>query len=167
MQIVLALPDGTTWHLLETQQECDQEGVVMHHHISMAFRMESLKVRAEYRESIIPEFQTQDAEERYEFRHRSLFFSLRNAEGKSLVSGMLPRGTAVGDPVFVAYSNYDPYVEHEVAIVELGKLYGFDLSCGQAYPKGFPYDALRGKAPPPERERIPPPAGYNMRDGMS
>lgn len=146
MQDVLSLDDGKTWYLLDSQEEASEEGLVMANSTGLDYMQESGRLVRQYREQTHRDFRTMHAEELYVRRRRALFFSLRGPQGERLVSGRLPRGMEPGEILFVAYANHDPYVEHAGALIELGKLYGFDLRRGIAYPVGYPYDSLRGKA---------------------
>jgi hypothetical protein len=64
-----------------------------------------------------------------------LFLTLRNPDGKALVTAMLPpMGRHGGGCIIVGPGNADPYLDHADAIEALGDHYGFALDRGSCYP---------------------------------
>ena len=70
-------------------------------------------------------------------RAMPLFLTLRDREGKALVTAMLPPGgkeDKVFRPIVVGDSNSDPYPQHAGAIKALGDHYGMTLDPLRCYP---------------------------------
>jgi hypothetical protein len=70
-------------------------------------------------------------------RAMPLFLTLRDREGKALVTAMLPpEGKASGSfrPIIVGHSNQDPYSDFGEAIHALGQHFGLTLDPARCYP---------------------------------
>jgi hypothetical protein len=66
-----------------------------------------------------------------------IFLTLRDAEGKALVTAMLPplgKDDGAFRPIVVGSANSDPYPEHGEAIARLGQHYGLKLDPARCYP---------------------------------
>jgi hypothetical protein len=66
-----------------------------------------------------------------------LFLTLRDPEGKALVTAMLPplgKDERSFKPIIVGFDNTDPYPEHGDAIRALGKHNGLALDPARCYP---------------------------------
>jgi hypothetical protein len=64
-----------------------------------------------------------------------LFLTLRDEDGKALVTAMLPpNGKKGGGCIIVGPANADPYPEHADAIAALGDHFGITLDRGSCYP---------------------------------
>jgi hypothetical protein len=66
-----------------------------------------------------------------------LFLTLRDPEGKGLVTAMLPpkgQSDRAFRPIIVGFGNSDPYPEHGDAIRKLGEHLGLTLDPARCYP---------------------------------
>ncbi|MGI9422564.1 MAG: hypothetical protein ACR2PA_05180 [Hyphomicrobiaceae bacterium] len=66
-----------------------------------------------------------------------IFATLRDSEGKALVTAMLPpQGSDEDDmrPIIVAHENSDPYVDYEEAIEAIANHYGLILERAHCFP---------------------------------
>ena len=78
------------------------------------------------------------------------FLTLRDSEGKALVTAMLPPAgldERIFKPIIVGFENDDPYAEYGDAIAKLGQHVGLTLDRARCYPYHRGYPNLDCKAP--------------------
>jgi hypothetical protein len=137
MRYVCDAPGGKTWFRLETEAEATAESLAMHHAVEKFFRQEQSKAQ----QSFVPPSRTFIEQEiglrAHLQRTMPLFLTLRDDEGKPLVTAMLPPGGQNDRSfrsVIVGSGNGDPYGEQGEAIRALAHHFGLDLDRAHCYP---------------------------------
>ena len=137
MQYVCDVPPNT-WFRIETEGEATVESKAMDHAVEKYFR--------QAREQAIKSYQPPKALSVIEQniglkdhiqRAMPLFLTLRNREGKPLVTAMLPpKGMSdrVFKPIVVGPKNADPYTTYAMAIKKLGDHLGLTLDPARCFP---------------------------------
>lgn len=137
MQFVCDVAGGRTWFRLETESEAIQESEVMRHAVEKHFRRAYENASQTYNPAGIP-FIEQDIGRAVHIRRiMPIFLSLRDAEGATLVTAMLPPPNQADPgfrPVVVGEANSDPYPRHADAVAVLGRHYGITLDRDRCYP---------------------------------
>lgn len=127
-----------TWFRLETLAEAQAESRLMDHAVERYFREAYERSQKSYVPPTGGRFIEQSIGLKdYIQRSMPMFVTLRNNEGKALVTGMLPPGgksQAGFRPIIVGPSNSDPYPAHGPAIVALGKHFGLTLDRERCFP---------------------------------
>jgi hypothetical protein len=127
-----------TWFRIETEGEATLEARAMDHAVDKYFR----QAYAHAAETYVPPKSQRYIEQNIGLkahiqRVMPMFLTLRDNEGKALVTAMLPpagqdeRGFK---PIIVGPTNGDPYPEHGPAIRKLGEHFGLTLDPGRCYP---------------------------------
>lgn len=137
MEYVCDAPDDRTWFRLVTDGEAAMESDEMRHAVEKHFRRERERA-AETFQPLSTVFIEQDiGKESHIRRTMPLFLTLKDENGKSLVTAMLPPG-GQRDPDFacivVGPGNADPYPEHGDAIKALGDHFDMRLERSRCYP---------------------------------
>jgi len=126
-----------TWFQLENAGEADLESQAMDHAVEHYFK----RAYREAADSYVPP-QTSAVFERsiglkdHVMRQMPRFLTLRDRDGKALVTAMLPpeiNDNAVR-PIIVGPGNSDPYLDYGEAIEALGRHVGLQLDRARCYP---------------------------------
>jgi hypothetical protein len=135
MEYVCDAPNDLTWFRLMTEGEAAAESLEMGHAVEKHYRRERERA-AESFQPITSVFIEQDiGKEAHILRSMPLFLTLRNQDGKALITAMLPpSGRAGGQCIVVGPTNADPYLDHADAIRALGNHFGLTLDRAQCYP---------------------------------
>jgi hypothetical protein len=137
MQYVCDAPPNT-WFRLETEGEATFESRAMDHAVERYFKQAYDQAVRSY----VPPRSAHYVEQNIGLkahvqRVMPLFLTLRDAEGKALVTAMLPplgRDEKGFKPIIVGPGNADPYPEHGGGIRLLGKHFGLTLDPARCYP---------------------------------
>src|SRR3712207_3435489 len=123
MQYICDAPGGKTWFRIETEGEAAFESDAMGHAVEKHFRHAWEAGVNGYQAAAIPFVERNIGLKAHVQRVMPLFLTLRDSEGRALVTAMLPPG-GQDDPSFriiiVGPANRNPYAEHEEAIARLG-----------------------------------------------
>jgi hypothetical protein len=137
MEYVCDAPGGRTWFRLVTEGEAAAESDAMRHAVEKHYRRERERAAESFRPISTVFFEQEIGKESYIQRTMPLFLSLKDENGTSLVTAMLPPG-GKRDPEFacivVGAANGDPYPEHADAIKTLGDYFGIKLERARCYP---------------------------------
>ena len=137
MRFVVDAPNGKSWFRLETEGEAVQESQLIRHNVEKYFRIEREKAVQSYR-PVSKSFIEQDIGlEAHIQRAMPLFLTLRDQDGKALVTAMLPPGGKTGAGarcIIVGPGNADPYPTDGEAIKALGAHFGLTLERERCYP---------------------------------
>jgi hypothetical protein len=137
MRFVVDAPNGKSWFRLETEAEAAQESQLMRHNVEKYFRIEREKAVQSY-QPVSKSFIEQDIGLNAHIqRAMPLFLTLRDQDGKALVTAMLPPGgkTDAGTRcIIVGPGNADPYPTEGEAIKALGAHFGLTLERERCYP---------------------------------
>jgi hypothetical protein len=137
MRYVCDGPGGTTWFRLETEAEAAEESQNMHHAVEKFFRQEKEKAAQSFAPASQRFIEQEIGLKAHLQRAMPLFLTLRDGEGKPLVTAMLPPGGQEDRgfrPIIVGMSNSDPYAEHGEAIRALAQHFGIELDRARCYP---------------------------------
>jgi len=139
MKYVCDAPDDRTWFRIETEFEADQESALMRHAVEKFFRSEWQKAAQTFQPISKMEIEQQIGLKAHVQKEMPLFLTLRDSDGKGLVTAMLPpRGVSSGDTQFrcivVGPGNADPYPAHGDAIEALGAHFGLTLDRERCFP---------------------------------
>jgi len=137
MQYVCDAPPNT-WFRLETQGEAVLESQMMDHAVDKYFRQAYERAARSY----VPPpsravFEQNIGLKAHIQRTMPMFLTLRDREGKALVTAMLPpQGQNDRDlrPIIVGLANCDPYPQYGAAIGLLGQHFGLTLDAARCYP---------------------------------
>ncbi|WP_262031579.1 hypothetical protein [Microvirga sp. Mcv34] len=137
MQFICDAPGAKTWFRIETEGEAALESDAMSHAVEKHFRNAWEAAANSYQADSSPFIERNIGLKAHVRRMMPLFLTLRDAEGKTLVTAMLPpegRRDAGFRIIIVGPENRDPYPEHEDAIVALGHHFGLTLNRADCYP---------------------------------
>ena len=137
MRYVCDAPGGKTWFRLETEAEAIDESQIMHHAVEKFFRQEKAKAEQSFAPPSRNFIEQEIGLKAHVQRVMPMFLTLRDDEGKPLVTAMLPpRGQEDRSfrPIIVGTANADPYVEHGEAIRGLAAHLHVDLDRTRCYP---------------------------------
>jgi hypothetical protein len=139
MRYICDAPGGRTWFRIETEAEAIQESELMGHAVEKYFRNEREKAQHSYRPASKRVIEQDIGLKAHIQKAMPLFLTLRDGEGKGLVTAMLPPGGIdqpgfVFRPIVVGRDNSDPYPEHGDAIRALAKHYGLTLDRERCFP---------------------------------
>ena len=137
MQFVCEAPPFT-WFRIETEGEAHLESQAMSHAVERYFR----QAHEQAAKSYVPPRPLRSIEQSigrkgHVQRVMPLFLTLRDGEGKALVTAMLPPGgkeDRLFRPIIVGHANADPYSDYGAAISRLGQHYGLKLDAERCYP---------------------------------
>ena len=137
MQFVCDAPPKT-WFRMETEAEATIEARAMSHSVDKYF----LKEHEQAVKSYVPpksgvSFEQSIGRKAHVQKVMPLFLTLRDREGKALVTAMLPptgKDDKAFRPIIVGIANADPYPEHGDAIAKLGRHYGLTLDAARCFP---------------------------------
>jgi hypothetical protein len=127
-----------TWFRLETEAEAAAESTAMEHAVEKYFRQAREQAVAAYQPAkALSSIEQNIGLKDHIQRVMPLFLTLRDREGKPLVTAMLPptgRDDRSFRPIVVGPKNADPYVAHADAIRKLGEHLGVSLDPDRCYP---------------------------------
>lgn len=137
MQFVCDAPPKT-WFRIETAGEAALESRAMNHAVEKYFKQYYEQAARSYvPPPSAPYIEQNIGLKAHIQRVMPLFLTLRDAEGKALVTAMLPplgKDERSFKPIVVGFDNSDPYPEHGDAIRTLGKHYGITLDPARCFP---------------------------------
>jgi hypothetical protein len=139
MEYVCDAPNNRTWFRLLTEGEAVSESLDMRHAVEKHYRRERERAADSFHPLSTVFFEQEIGKEDHIKRSMPLFLTLRDEEGKALVTAMLPpqgkgsqgRG---GGCIIVGPGNADPYPEHADAIAALADHFGVTLDRASCYP---------------------------------
>jgi hypothetical protein len=137
MEYVCDAPNNRTWFRLLTEGEAVAESMDMRHAVEKHYRRERA---ADSFHPVSSVYIEQDiGKEDHIRRSMPLFLTLRDEEGKALVTAMLPpKGKGAhglgGGCIIVGPGNADPYPDHADAIAALADHFGITLDRATCYP---------------------------------
>jgi imidazolonepropionase-like amidohydrolase len=137
MQFVCDAAGQKTWFRIETEAEAARESELMRHAVEKHFRRAYEEAAQAYQPMPGPYIEQDIGRAAYIRRTMPVFLTLRDSEGKALVTAMLPqagRASLTVSPIIVGHGNSDPYPEHGEAIRALGKHFGLTLDRTRCYP---------------------------------
>jgi hypothetical protein len=137
MRYVCDAPGGLSWFRLETEGEAASESQIMQHAVEKFFRQEKAKAEQSFAPASRNFIEQEIGLKAHVQRVMPLFLTLRDGDGKALVTAMLPPGGKEDRsfrPVIVGHANGDPYVEHGDAIRALAAHFAVDLDRARCYP---------------------------------
>ena len=127
-----------TWFRIETQAEAAQESRDMAHAVEKYFERAYDEAVSSYQPpKSAAVFEQNIGLKAHVARVMPVFATLRDNEGKALVTAMLPPVGCDEDdlrPIIVGYENSDPYVDYEDAIESVAKHYGLILDRELCFP---------------------------------
>ncbi len=137
MEYVCDAPGDLTWFRVVTEGEAAAESQDMRHAVEKYFRREREKAEASFRPASNVFFEQAIGLEAHARREMPLFLTLRDTDGKALVTAMLPPGGKPDrsfSPIIVGPANADPYPQHGEAIRALAEHFGIALDRARCYP---------------------------------
>ena len=137
MHYICDAQDGKTWFRLETDAEASDESQTMRHAVEKFFRQEKAKAEQSFTPASRNFIEQEIGLKAHVQRVMPLFLTLRDDEGKPLVTAMLPAGGREDHgfrPIIVGTGNADPYVEHGGAIRALADHFHLDLTRARCVP---------------------------------
>lgn len=127
-----------TWFRLETHAEAQEESRQMDHAVERYFRDHLEKAQRSYVPPSGGRFIEQNIGLKDHIRSAMpMFVTLRDNDGKALVTGMLPPGGKPQPgfrPIIVGRSNTDPYPAHGTAIAALARHIAMPLDRDRCFP---------------------------------
>jgi hypothetical protein len=137
MQFVCDAPPKT-WFRIETEGEAALESRAMNHAVEKYFKQAYQQAAKSYVPPKTGSYIEQSIGLKpYVQRVMPRFLTLRDNEGKALVTAMLPpdgQDERTFRPIIVGADNSDPYGEHGEAIRILAQHVGLTLDAGRCYP---------------------------------
>ena len=139
MKYVCDAPGDRTWFRIETEGEAIQESALMRHAVEKYFRSEWDKAAQTFQPISKIEIEQNIGLKAHIQKEMPMFLTLRDADGKGLVTAMLPpRGAERPDapvrPIIVGPNNADPYPLHGDAIEKLALHFGLALDRERCFP---------------------------------
>ena len=138
MQYVCDGVGTNTWFRIETAGEAAVESDAMSHAVEKYFvKAHDLAVRSYVPPASMRVFEQNIGLKGHIQKSMPLFITLRDNEGKPLVTAMLPsqgRDDRGFRPIIVGPSNSDPYVEYAEDIRKLGQHYKLVLDPARCFP---------------------------------
>jgi hypothetical protein len=137
MRYVCDAPGGMTWFRLETEAEAANESQAMHHAVEKFFRQEKAKAEQSFAPPSRHFIEQEIGLKAHVQRVMPLFVTLRDDEGKPLVTAMLPPGGREDRsfrPIIVGFDNGDPFADYGEQIRALADHFGIDLNRARCYP---------------------------------
>ena len=137
MQYVCDAPPNT-WFRFETEGEAALESRAMNHSVEKYFR----EAQERAAQSYVPPKSAHYVEQNIGLKAHiqkmmPRFLTLRDGEGKALVTAMLPpagKDERSFRPIVVGFENTDPYPEYGDAIAKLGQHFKLTLDPARCYP---------------------------------
>lgn len=137
MKYVCDAPPNT-WFRIETEAEAIAEARAMNHAVDRHFRKARDAATATFQPPTTGRYIEQSiGRNDHVQRSMPMFVTLRDRDGKPLVTAMLPPGGKPAPgfrPIVVGPSNSDPYPEHEAAIAALAAHLAIELEHEVCFP---------------------------------
>jgi hypothetical protein len=137
VEYICDAPGNLTWFRLVTEGEAVGESEVMRHAVEKHFRRERERAAGSFRSLSTVYIEQDIGKEGHIQRTMPLFLTLKDEDGASLVTAMLPPAGR-RDPDFaciiVGPGNADPYADHADAIRALAEHFGLKLERSRCYP---------------------------------
>ena len=137
MQYICDAPGAKTWFRIETEGEAALESDAMGHAVEKHFRHAWEAAANSYRSDAGPFIERNIGLRDHIRRVMPMFLTLRDSEGRALVTAMLPPG-GEDDPDFriiiVGPENRDPYPDHAEAIGALADHFDLILERDRCFP---------------------------------
>ena len=137
MKYICDAPAGRTWFRIETDAEAATESDEMQHAVEKYFRKEMERATRSYQPTSTIFIEQEIGLKAHLQREMPLFLTLRDDEGKALVTAMLPPGGRDDPgfrPIIVGARNGDPYAQHADAIRALGQHFHIVLDRARCFP---------------------------------
>jgi hypothetical protein len=135
MEYVCDAPNDLTWFRLVTEGEAVAESLEMRHAVEKHYRRERERAADTFHPTTSVFIEQDINKEAHIRRAMPQFLTLRDQDGKALVTAMLPaKGKTGGGCIIVGPGNADPYPEHSDAIAALAKHFGTTLDRSSCYP---------------------------------
>ena len=137
MKYICDAPGGKTWFRIETEAEATDESDKMQHAVEKYFRKERDRASQSYQPTSTIFIEQEIGLKAHLQREMPLFLTLRDGEGNTLVTAMLPPGGREDPafrPIVVGYKNGDPFADHGEAIRALGQHFRIALDRTRCYP---------------------------------
>jgi hypothetical protein len=135
MEYVCDAPRNRTWFRLMTEGEAVSESLEMHHAVEKHYRRERERAVDAFHPNTSVFIEQDINKEDHIRRAMPLFLTLRDQDGRPLVTAMLPpKGKSGGGCILVGPGNADPYPENADAIAALGAHFGITLDRSSCYP---------------------------------
>ena len=135
MEYVCDAPRNRTWFRLLTEGEAVAESLEMRHAVEKHYRRERERAIDSFHPSTSVFIEQDINKEDHIRRSMPMFLTLRDEEGKPLVTAMLPpKGKGSGGAIIVGPGYADPYPQYADAIAALADHYGIALDRGSCYP---------------------------------
>lgn len=130
--------EANTWFRIETQAEAALESAAMNHAVEKYFR----QAHEQAAKSYVPPRSSHYIEQNIGLkahiqRSMPMFLTLRDSEGKALVTAMLPpdgQNEPTFRPIVVGFENTDPYPDHGEAIRRLAQHFALELDPVRCFP---------------------------------
>ena len=139
MEYVCDVAGGGAWFRIQTEAEAVRESELMRHAVEKHFRRAFEAASEAFDTDGIPYIEQDIRRATHIRREMPIFLTLRDDEGRSLVTAMLPppgRRQPEIRPVVVGQGNSDPYAAYDEAIATLGARFGMTLDRARCYPYG-------------------------------
>ncbi|MBX9588662.1 MAG: hypothetical protein K2X43_05110 [Hyphomonadaceae bacterium] len=137
MQYVCDAPPNT-WFRFETEGEAALESRAMNHAVEKYFRQAQEQAAKTYVPPKSARYVEQNIGLKAHIRRiMPRFLTLRDSEGRALVTAMLPpagQDERTFKPIVVGFDNSDPYPEYCDAIATLARHFGLTLDPARCYP---------------------------------
>jgi hypothetical protein len=144
MEYVCDAPNNRTWFRLLTEGEAIAESMDMRHAVEKHYRRERERAADSFHPLTTVYIEQDIGKEDHIRRSMPLFLTLRDEDGKALVTAMLP-SRSKGSPglgsqghgggcIIVGPGNADPYPDHADAIAALANHFGITLDRASCYP---------------------------------
>ena len=136
MEYVCDAPRNRTWFRLMTEGEAVAESLEMYHAVEKHYRRERERAVDAFHPTTSVFIEQDINKEDHIRRAMPLFLTLRDQDGKALVTAMLPPKDKVGGggSILVGPNNADPYPDNADAIAALGNHVGITLDRSSCYP---------------------------------
>ena len=137
MRFICDAAGGQTWFQIENGAEAAQDSELMRHAVEKHFQRAYEEASQSYDPAGIPYIEQGIRRATHIQRAMRMFFTLRDDQGRALVTAMLPaakQSDLTSRPVVVGQGNSDPYPEHGNAIDALARHFGITLDRARCYP---------------------------------
>jgi hypothetical protein len=135
MEYVCDAPQHRTWFRLVTEGEAVAESLEMRHAVEKHYRRERERAVDAFHPTTSVFIEQDINKESHIRKAMPQFLTLRDEDGKALVTAMLPPGGRPGGGcIIVGPGNADPYPEHSDAIAALARHFGITLDRSSCYP---------------------------------
>jgi hypothetical protein len=138
MRYICDAPRGMTWFRLETEAEATAESAAMQHAVEKYFKNARDRAALSFRPMARSAYFEQEIGlKAHVAQVMPMFLTLRDGDGRALVTAMLPPGGCVDASfrcIIVGPKNEDPYTGYADAIAALGAHFGLTLDREVCYP---------------------------------